>query len=267
MFKKASNIVLTVLFTAVLFSCSQYKQIQKSQDFKYKYDKALEYYDKEDYFRALNLFDQVMPFFRGTKEAEDIAYKYGYAYYNQKEYIMASYYFDRFAKTYPRSEKAEDASYMSAYCKYLDSPSYKLDQTNTKQAIQDLQLFVNAYPHSEKVKQCNELIDELRAKLQKKDYEIAKLYLKMNKYKAAVSSFENLLTEYPNSMYKEDAMFYTIQAYFYYASRSVRSKRQERYEEAMETYNDFITLYPNSEHNKHVEYMVRRARKDLDIKQ
>ncbi len=263
MFKNTSYYILTVLISIVFGSCSSYSKIQKSQDFKYKYEKALEYYDRGDYYKAMTLFDQVIPFYRGKPEAEDISYKYSYAYYNQKEYIMASYYFNRFAKTYPRNEKAEECGYMAAYCKYLESPDFKLDQTNTYEAINELQLFINAYPYSKRVEQCNELIDELRDKLQKKELEIAKLYLKMDRYKAAVTSFENLLKLYPDTKYREDAMFYTIKAYYYYASKSVKSKRRERYMEAKETYNEFVDLYPDSKHNRDIEYMVERVNKDL----
>ena len=98
MFRNAVTYLIIALFTVTLFSCSKYHKIQKSQDFQFKYEKALEYYDREDYYKALNLFDQVMPFFRGTDKAESISYKYAYAYYNQKDYILASYYFNRFAK-------------------------------------------------------------------------------------------------------------------------------------------------------------------------
>ena len=70
--------------------------------------------------------------------------------------------------------------------------------------------------YSIKADECNRLIDELRDKLQTKDYQIARLYLKMNKYEAAVHSFDNLLTDYPDTRYREDAMFYTIQSHYYY---------------------------------------------------
>jgi len=264
MFLRTLSYILIVTLSVAFISCSKYHKIQKNPDYSLKYEKALEYYDKEDYFKALNLFDQVIPFYRGTQEAESIAYKYAYAYYNQKEYILASFYFSRFHKTYPRSEHAEDCMYMAAFCKYMDSPLYKLDQTNTREAINDLQLFINTYPQSELVGKSNALIDELREKLQKKDFEIAKLYLKMTHYEAAVTSFENLLNDYPDTKFKEDALFYTIKAYYYYASKSVRSKRKERYQEAADVYNTFVTLYPESDHNRDVEYMYKRAMKVIE---
>jgi outer membrane protein assembly factor BamD len=212
----------------------------------------------------MNIFDQVMPFFRGTEEAEKIAYKYAYAYYYQKEYIMASYHFNRFANTYPRNEKAEECAFMSAYCKYKESPNYKLDQTNTYDAIKEMQIFLNKYPHSDSLDACNRLIDELRYKLQRKDFEIARLYLKMEKYNSSIAAFENLLKQYPDTKFKEDAMFYSIKAYYFYASKSVKSKRKERYQEAVDIYKEFTRLYPESEHNKDIQYMVGRVNKDLE---
>jgi outer membrane protein assembly factor BamD len=263
MFRKALLYIVFVSLSGILFSCSNYRKIQKSQDFQYKYQKALEYYDREDYFRAMNLFDQVLPFFRGTEEAEKIAYKYSYAYYYQKEYLMASYHFNRFAKTYPRNEKAQECAFMSAYCKYKESPNYKLDQTNTYDAIKELQIFLNVYPYSDSLDACNRLIDELRAKLQRKDFEIAKLYLKMEKYISSITAFENLLKQYPDTKLREDAMFYTIKAHYFYAHKSVRAKREERYQQAVDIYQEFKRLYPESKYNKDIEYMVNRVNKDL----
>ena len=76
MFRNTGIYFVISILSLVAVSCSNYQKIQKSQDFRFKFEKALEYYDREDYFRAINLFDQVLPFYRGTAEAEDIAYKH-----------------------------------------------------------------------------------------------------------------------------------------------------------------------------------------------
>jgi outer membrane protein assembly factor BamD len=264
MFKKAFVYCVIILLAVAFSSCSKYSRIQKSQDFQLKYEKASDYYDEKDFYRAMTLFDQVMPFYRGKTEAEDIAYKYAYSYYYQKEYILASYHFSRFAQTYPRNPKSEECSFMAAYCKYLESPIYKLDQKNTREAIEELQLFLNSYPNSERLDQCNTLIDELREKLQKKDFEIAKLYLKMDKYNAAVTAFKNLMIQYPDTKYKEEALFYSIKAYYFYASRSVKDKRQERYRKALDIYEEFVLLYPGSRYRRDAESMADWSKKNID---
>ena len=82
----------------------------------------------------------------------------------------------------------------------------------------------------------------MREKLQKKDFEIARLYLKMEKYNSSIAAFENLLKKYPDTRFREDAMFYSIKAYYYYASKSIKSKRLERYQEAVDIYKEFTRL-------------------------
>ena len=57
------------------------------------------------------------------------------------------------------------------------SPNHKLDQTYTLEAIKSFQDFTNTFPRSDRVTQCNELIDELRDKLEKKAYYHSKVIL------------------------------------------------------------------------------------------
>jgi outer membrane protein assembly factor BamD len=245
MFRKATFLVLAAI-AVLLTSCSRYQRLVKSGDNELKYKKAVEYYENEDYYRAMQLFDQLIPVFRGTDKAESIYYMYANAYYKQQDYILASHYFQRFTANFPRSEKAEECAFMSAYCLYLDSPRYSLDQTSTLEAVKELQLFIDQYPNSSRLQECNELIDKLREKLEKKYYEIAKLYYKMSSYKSAVTSFDNLINDFPDTDYREESMFLILKANYKYALNSVAEKRKERFTEAMKKYNDFASLYPES---------------------
>ena len=121
------------------------------------------------------------------------------------------------------------------------------------------------FPHlprqSEKAGQCNALIDELRAKLQKKDYEIAMLYYRMDRYQAAVTSFDILLNAYPDTQYREEVMYFSIRAYFDFANQSVREKRNERYQESIERYQKFISRFPDSKYAKEAMTINERSLK------
>jgi outer membrane protein assembly factor BamD len=100
-----------LIFVAVLSlsSCSKYQKLLKSNDFGLKYEKAVEFYEKGDYYRALQLFDQVIPLYRGKDKAEELFYYYAQSYYKQGDYVMASYYLKRYAKDYPGTDRAEEA--------------------------------------------------------------------------------------------------------------------------------------------------------------
>ncbi len=250
------------LFIA-LTSCSKYQKLLKSSDNEKKYEMAFAYYEDKDFYRAIQLFDQLQPFYRGSDKAERIAFYYAYAHYEQKDYILASYYFKQFAKSYPTSKNAEEAAFMSAYCNYLDSPPSSLDQMVTMDAIKDLQLYINQYPSSERVSRANTLIDELRVKLETKAYDIAYLYFKMSDYKASILNFENLIKDFPDTKYRESAMYYIAKAYYSYAERSIESKKEERYQHTYDAIDNYASYFPESKNLKELRTIQKNASKQL----
>jgi outer membrane protein assembly factor BamD len=239
MFKK--GLILSLLFFCLcLAGCSKYQKILKGTDMEKKYEAAMNYYNQGDYFRALTLFEELIGVFRATKKAENIYFYYAYCYFHQKEYELASFHFENFVKTFTNSEHTEECLFMTAYCNYLNSPGPTLDQESTNKAISGFQLFVNRFPQSSKVAQCNDLIDMLREKLQTKDFENAKLYYDMGDYKASVIAFRNLIKEYPLTKYREECLFLISKSYYLLATNSIETKKEERYKSAIQAYYTFL---------------------------
>lgn len=238
-----------LLLPAVL-GCSEYQKLSKGTDSEAKYAAAIDYYEDKDYFRALQLFEQLAPVYQGTIKAEKMQFYFAYCYYHQEDYTMASYYFKKFATTYPRSEFAEEAAFMNAHCYYLDSPGSSLDQTNTLTAISELQTFLQLFPRSVRREECARQIEELRSKLQKKDMDIANLYFNMEEYEAAIASYNNLLRDYPLTIYKEEALYRIMKSYFNYADNSIAVKKEERFQAALDAYNELIYQYPETVYSK-----------------
>ncbi|MBP8240211.1 MAG: outer membrane protein assembly factor BamD, partial [Saprospiraceae bacterium] len=171
--------VLLAVFAAMLTfgGCrSEYEKIRTAGDPETIRKKAFEYYDEKDYVKAQSLLELSLPSFKGKKEAEEIYYRYTYTYYHTRQYLLASYYFNSFVQTFGGSPYKEEMAFMSAYSNYKMSPTFRLDQTHTLKAIEDFQLFTNTYPESERVAECNKLIDELRSKLESKAYDEGELY-------------------------------------------------------------------------------------------
>lgn len=261
--KISTKVLLFSMAIYMLASCSSYDKLLKSSDNQKKYDMALKYYEKKDYFRSLQLFDELVPVYRGTDKAEKIYYLYAYSYFGQENYLAATYHFKNFVATFPRSEHVEEAHYMSAYCYYMDSPEYNLDATNTIKAISELQSFINAYPKSTRVADCNKLIDELRAKLEMKAFENARLYYKTEEYKAAITSFNNVLKDYPDTKYREEAMALAFKASYHLAIKSVENKKDERLKAASAMYKDFVAKYPESKYMSELNSMYSVIEKEI----
>lgn len=263
MFRKIPKAAFILFLTLFIAACSDYQKLIKSNDYGEKYDMAVLYYNQGDYYRALQLFETVLPFYRGSEKAEDLSYYYAWCHFHQGDYILASYYFKRFTKSFPTSRYAEECQFQSAYCKFLESPVYSLDQTNTLEAINELQLFIDMYPNSERVEECNQLIDNLRGKLERKAFEIASLYLKMENYNAAITAFNNLLKDFPGSSYKEEILYSLAKAHYLYAENSIDEKKEERHQSALEAYDAFVTTYPDSEYIKQVKNFSKNSRRQI----
>lgn len=247
MLRKSINI-FALLAILLIASCDNYNKILKSTDVEVKKEAAKKYYNEGNYYKALPLLDELISIYRGQEELEEIYLIYCYAHYGQGNYMTAAYNFKNYYTFYPNSESAEEAMFMMAKSYYQLSPDYELDQTNTLKAIESLQLFVNAYPGSEKVEDCNTMIDELRAKLELKDFVAAKLYMDMESYKAASVSFENVLESYPDTERAEYLHFLIVKSNYLLAKNSILSKQQERYSKTIEAYQELENKFPESDY-------------------
>lgn len=256
MFKVKHLILLVFIASLGLAGCkSRFEKLKESNDVAKKYQEALRLYNKEDYSKALILFEDLSQKYRGRAEAEDLNYYYAYTLYRLKDFTTARYQFKSFAETYPSSKNAEEARFMAAYCYYLESPAFSLDQANTYKAIDALQLFINLYPTSERAATASKYIADLRGKLEEKAFENAKLYLTTgpanpDNYRAAVIAFKNAQRDFPDIKYSEEMDYLIIESQYLYAKNSVVYRQNDRYNEALEFYDEFADNHPNSKYIK-----------------
>ena len=262
--KKPSNLLFLGL-VLTMFSCqSAYDKLLMGTDVDLKLKTAFEFYEAEDYYKAQQLFEQVMPYKRGTPQIDTIYYYYSYTHYHLNNFILGSYYFKNFTQTFTSSPFTEEAYYMTAFANYQLSPNSKLDQTYTLEAIDGFQLFANRYPTSSKVPTCNLLIDEMRKKLEEKEVANAELYYKLGNYQSADKAFRNLLIDYPDSKDAEKIRYRIVQAAYKLAENTIEVKQEERYEKVIENANDFKKRHPESEYINEVEGFLKSSQTKLE---
>lgn len=257
--RRLSAPVSFVVLLLVLVSCSKFRKIEKSQDWRVKYEAGINYYNKEDYYRASVLFEQILPIVRGLPEGEKVQFYLAYCQFHDKLYLLASEQFRTFYQTYGRSDLAEEARFMHAYSLYMSSPNPNLDQTASVEAMAAMQQFINRYPNSSFRDQALEVIETAQRKLEKKGFENARQYYKMRLYKAAVVALENFKQNFPDSKYVEEAHYLVIVSQFRLAEQSFRSLQQERYEKVVEQYMDFLERYPESQFLKDAEKLYAES--------
>ncbi len=245
--QKGIQFFLVVVLLIVGTSCNrQFRKAEKNSDWRVKYEAALKYYERKDYYKASVLFDQITPIVRGLPEGEKVQFYLAYCQYYDGLYILAAEQFRTFYTTYGRSSFVEEARYMYAFSLYGDSPDSNLDQSSSIEAMNAMQVFLNRYPTSTFRSQAIEIIETTQVKLEKKGFDNAKQYHRMKSYKAAIVSFTNFRNNFPDSQYQEESYALQIESQFALAEQSFLNKQNERYQDVIDTYREFIDKFPNS---------------------
>ena len=258
-----SLLVLIGLMFSISSCKTEYERIRTSTDPKLLLESANKYYSEKDYLKAQTLYEMIVPFYRGKAEAEEIYFKFAYTHYYMKEYVLAAHYFKSFSTTFYNSKYEEEADFMTAYSEYMMSPSFRLDQTYSQKAINSFQVFINKYRNSNRVEEANKHIDELRAKLEKKDYDQAMLYFDLKQYQSAIRAFDNLLRSYPDTEKSEEIHYLMLDSAYRFAENSIYERKEERYSETLEYFKKFSRKFPDSKKIKDAEKIYADAQNKL----
>lgn len=237
-------------------SCSPYQKVLKQDDIKPKYDLAVKMYEEGvaqekngKLKKSLTLSEQILPKYRGKPQGEKIAYIYADAYYQLEDYFDSGYQFERFTKTYPNSEKTEEAYYKGAKSYFEVSPRFSLDQVESFKALTKFQEYITRYPDGEFIGEANGYVGQLRDKIEKKAFLIAKGYHLRENYKAGIAAMDNFIKDYPGSKYMERAYFYKFDSAYLLAIDSYRQLVKERLNTAEEYYDDYRKYYDDGEYS------------------
>ncbi|KGO81548.1 MULTISPECIES: outer membrane protein assembly factor BamD [Flavobacterium] len=257
-----------LLLLAVLFSsCNEYQKALKSDDVKYQYDVAVKLYEEGKYNKVITLAEKLKPVLKGKPSAQKLFYVYAKSMYFKKQYYNAAYEFGSFVNTYPKSDVKEEAAFLAAKSRYMLSPVYSKDQADTYVAVSALQSFIDTYPDSQYMDEANQLAKELREKLEKKAFEIAKQYHLtadfFGDYAAAIKTFDNFLIDFPGTKLKEDALYYKFDSSYRLAMNSIASKKQERLEDAISNYKALVKFNGETKYRKEVDEMFASIETEL----
>ncbi|MBQ0908891.1 outer membrane protein assembly factor BamD [Flavobacterium sp. F-328] len=257
------KIISLFIVVVLLCSCNEYQKALKSEDMAVKFDLATKMYDAGKYNKAIRLFEQISPSYRGKPQAEKLFYMFSQSYFKTKQYYLAGYQFESFVSGYPKSEKLEEAAFLGAKSYSMLSPVYSLDQTETNKSLDKLQTFIDAYPNSTYLAEANAIVQTLSGKIQKKVFENAKGYHTISEYKAAIVALDNFVADYPGTPFKEDALFYKFDSAYQLAINSIPAKMEERLNAAKVAQSSLIKFNAETKYKKEVTAMLARIEKDL----
>lgn len=261
---KFRNLIMALAAVAALSSCkSQYEMLLNSNDSDAKYEAAFKYYNEGKYSKSAALFESLSVLTNGTERDDTVRYYWGLSNYKFKDYYTAETNFDKFIESFPRSPFTSEARYLRLDCLYRSTLRYELDQTPTYKAINAISEYILEFPANTHMQECRDMLVELNERLDKKAYESAKLYYKMEDYLASRVAFRNVLKDDADNVYREDILYYIAMSSYKYAHLSVPAKQKERYLTFVDDYYNFIGEIPDSHYRKELDSVYQKAQKAL----
>ena len=242
---------------------SEYDALLSSSDVDAKYAAAFDYFNNGKYSKAARLFENMAVQTSGTEKDDTVQYYWGLSNYRFKDYYTAETNFAKFLMNFPRSPFADEASFLRIDCLYRSTFRSELDQKPTYTALSFISQYMIENPNSSHYQICRKMVDELNERLDKKAYDNARLYYKMEDYKASRVAFKNILKDDPENIYREDILYYVAKSSYKYAQLSVETKQKERYLTFVDDYYNFIGELPESPYRKEMDVLYRRAQKAL----
>ncbi len=242
---------------------TEYDVLLASGDNDLKYDAAFKYFEAGDYRKAATLFESMAFAYNGTERDDTVQYYWGLSNYMYGDYDTAEANLNNFINNFKGSPFAENATYLRLNCLYDFTLRYELDQVPTNTAITAISEYIIEYPQTQHLAECQAMLADLGERLDRKAFENARLYYKMEDYLAANTAFHNVLRDDAENVYREDILYYTAMSSYKYALNSVEARQQDRYLSFVDDYFNFIGEYPESSYRKELETMYKRALKAL----
>ncbi len=262
--KACKSIFFFCLFLLAIASCkSQYEMLLNSTDIDAKYTAAFDLFNRGKFEKASKLFESLTVQAKGYTKEDTVQYYWGLSNYRNKDYYTAETNFTRFVSDFPLIPFAEDARFLRIDCLYRACLRYELDPKPTYAAISAISEYMAEYPGNPHDEVCSNMLRDLGERLDRKAFESAKLYYKMEDYRAARTAFKNILKEDSENIYREQILYYTAMSSYKFADMSVEEKKKERYLTFVDDYLNFIGELPESSYRKQLDVYYKRAQKAL----
>lgn len=202
-----------LLFLALLFAGCARNQINPATlTADELFQRASGYYEAGNLGRAIPLMESFVQLHFGDPRAPDVRMWLGEAYQRRRQWITAAAHYQRLIEDYPSSEYTQQARFLICESYYQLSPPAHLDQEYTYAGIAHCQSVANLYPGTEEGEVAGEHLAEMQRKLAKKVYDAGAFYMRRKAYEPAVSTFRDVLTNFPQSIYAPMALKQMVRA-------------------------------------------------------
>ena len=179
---------------------------------KFLYDKGTESLNKKKWLTARDYFKQLNETYTSSPIRPDAKLGIGDTYLGEgtaESLVLAINEYKEFLTFYPTNPRADYAQYKLALAHYKQMRGPERDQTETRDAMQEFQVFVQRYPGSSLLPDVQTKLRETRDRLDEADYLVGFFYWRQKWYPGAIDRFKSVLKTDP-AFSNRDAVYYHL---------------------------------------------------------
>lgn len=165
-----SILVFSLLLFAPITGCTS-EEAERQMPAAERFALGMELFNDEDYLQAIEEFKVVTLQYQATAFADDAQFYMAESRMAREEFILAAFEYEILLRTMPTSEFVSRARFQRATCYYNMSPSSRLDQENSRKAIDEYQAFIEYHPTDSLATVAEQRITEMNTKLAQKDFD------------------------------------------------------------------------------------------------
>jgi outer membrane protein assembly factor BamD len=208
---------------------------------KFLFDRGTENLNNHRWAVAREYFRQLVDTYPQSDYRADGKLGIGDTYvgeHSAESFVLGINEFREFLNFYPTHKRADYAQFKMAMCHFYQMRDPMRDQTETRDAIRELDTFVNRYPNSVFHDEGKQHLRDARDRLDKWDLQVGIQYYKFRWYAGAIGRLEPLI--------KDDPEFTNRDAAYYYLGESFLKFKQDA--RALPIFERLVNEFEKSEY-------------------
>jgi len=223
---------------------------------RYLHDKGTEALAGKKWLRAREYFRQLYDGYPQSAYRPDAKLGLGDAYLGEgsaEALVLAQNEFSEFLTFYPSSRRADYAQYRLGMTHFKQMLNSERDQTQTREAVAELEAFVARYPKSALASEVKSKLRAARDRLSESEYRVGVFYHRVRWYPGSIERLKSVL--------EDDPEFTSRDGVHYYLGESL--VRLDRKAEALPHFDRIVQEFLKSEYLERAKKRVAELKAEL----
>lgn len=182
-----------------------------AQPDRFLFDRGTESLTAEEWANARTYFQQVVDNYPQSPVRPDAKLGMGDAYLGQggtENLVLAANEFREFLTFYPTNQRADYAQYKLAMSHFGQMRAAERDQTETREALKEFDVFFERYPNSPLMPEVRQNWRVARDRLSESSYRVGLTYYRQRWYPGAIERYREVLRDDPEFTNRDAVYFY-----------------------------------------------------------